>query len=78
MHVRPDSRVLTLRETDAGLKVQVINAATRQGPSGLERSGSGRGLSGMRRPHGDSPAARHPEGQERSQTLPSSTLQFRI
>jgi signal transduction histidine kinase len=39
---------ITLRETDAGLEVQVINAAARQGPSGLEKSGSGRGLTGMR------------------------------
>jgi signal transduction histidine kinase len=39
---------ITLRETDAGLEVQVINAAARQGPSGLEKSGSGRGLAGMR------------------------------
>jgi signal transduction histidine kinase len=39
---------ITLRETDAGLEVQVINAAARHGPSGLEKSGSGRGLTGMR------------------------------
>ena len=39
---------ITLRETDAGLQVQVINAAARQVQSGLERSGSGRGLTGMR------------------------------
>ena len=39
---------ITLRETDAGLQVQVINAGARQVQSGLERSGSGRGLTGMR------------------------------
>jgi signal transduction histidine kinase len=39
---------ITIRDHDTGVEVSVLNAAPRQAPSGLERSGSGHGLAGMR------------------------------
>jgi signal transduction histidine kinase len=39
---------ITIREQDAAVEVAVVNAAPTQQPSGLERSGSSRGLAGMR------------------------------
>jgi signal transduction histidine kinase len=39
---------ITIRDHDTGVEVTVLNAAPRQAPSGLERSGSGQGLGGMR------------------------------
>jgi signal transduction histidine kinase len=39
---------ITIRDKGAEIEVDVVNAAPRQGPSGLERSGGGRGLAGMR------------------------------
>jgi signal transduction histidine kinase len=38
---------ITLRATDSRLEVEVINVASQQRSSGLERSGGGRGLMGM-------------------------------
>jgi signal transduction histidine kinase len=39
---------ITLHGQGSHLEIEVINGAARQRPSGLERSGSGRGLTGMR------------------------------
>jgi signal transduction histidine kinase len=39
---------ITIQDQDAELEVRVVNAAARQRPSGLERSGGGFGLAGMR------------------------------
>jgi hypothetical protein len=39
---------ITVQGQDAGLEVTVVNAAPRQQPSGLERSGGSFGLAGMR------------------------------
>ena len=39
---------VTLYEKDDHLEIEVTNAAARQSPSGLEQSGSGQGLTGMR------------------------------
>jgi signal transduction histidine kinase len=39
---------ITIQDQDAELEVRVVNAAARQRPSGLERSGGSFGLAGMR------------------------------
>ncbi len=39
---------ITIRDKGADMEIDVVNAAPRQGSSGLERSGAGRGLAGMR------------------------------
>jgi signal transduction histidine kinase len=39
---------ITIHDKGAGMEIDVVNAAPRRGSSGLERSGAGRGLAGMR------------------------------
>ncbi len=39
---------ISIRREDTGIEVHVVNAAPRRRPSGLERSGAGFGLAGMR------------------------------
>jgi signal transduction histidine kinase len=39
---------ISLRATNHHVDIEVTSAATRDGPSGLERTGGGHGLSGMR------------------------------